>query len=99
MSNFEKPDLAKYKNPIFVSGSDSTMSYWGRSKGKCNRVVCVCEGRAEADYVEQKFRGMKVLKRIEMSERCPRLSPERYLVSWYTRENAPAWFLPVKEEK
>jgi hypothetical protein len=75
-----KVDLLYY----YVTMTDKFMSGWGKAEGKINKYVIRCTTLQEAETIEQNAKRRPEMKHINIVDKLPYYSPERYVLSLKT---------------
>jgi hypothetical protein len=78
-----KVDLLYY----YVTMTDKFMSGWGKAEGKINKYVIRCTTYQEAETIEINAHRRPEMKHINIVNKLPYYSPERYLLSLKTFED------------
>jgi hypothetical protein len=67
--------------PYYVTMTDKFMSGWGEAKGKINKYVIRCSTYQEAEKIELNAHRRPEMKHINIVNKLPYYSPERYVLS------------------
>jgi hypothetical protein len=68
----------------YVTMTDKFMSGWGKAEGKINKYVISCATYQEAEIIEQNAKRRPEMKHINIVDKLPYYSPERYVLSLKT---------------
>lgn len=76
----------------YVTATDNFLSGWGHAEGKINKVVVECETYTEARTVEHNLSMRGEMRYVNIRSSKPYYNKARYLTSYKTKDDAPAWF-------
>ena len=67
---------------VYVTMTDKFMSGWGVAQGKINKLVIECDTMEQAEIIEKNAHKRSEMKAINITQRKPAYSPEKYVTSW-----------------
>jgi len=76
----------------YVTMTDTFMSDWGQAKNRTNKLVLVCETRAEACTVRDNAKARSDMESITIEQARPRYYEGLYKVSWHDKADYPCWY-------
>ena len=80
----------------YVTMTDKFMSGWGMAKNKINKLVIVCNTYEEAKVVAENARNRSEMKYINITDKKPYYSSDRYYVSMHgkgCKDEYESWFV------
>ena len=82
----------KKMKKYYVTMTDKFLSGWGRAKDKINKVVIECDSLQEAETVAENARNRSDMIRVNIATKKPYYNKDKYLISFRTKSDWPAWF-------
>jgi hypothetical protein len=77
---------------MFVTMTDTFMSGWGKAENKINKLVFICDNYEEATIVAENARNRGDQKYINITNKKPYYSSDRYYVQFKNKEEYPNWY-------
>jgi len=81
------------KKPYYVTMTDKFMSGWGRARDLVNKLVIGCDTAEQALIVAENADNRSDQKYINITQKKPYYSQERYLVSYHDITDYKHWFI------
>jgi hypothetical protein len=82
----------KKNNKFYVTMTDRSLSKWGLSKGKINKLVLECNDYEELDKVYNNALKRNDMKYVNIRYTKPCYNKNYYFVSFHNREDYPNFY-------
>lgn len=76
----------------FVVMTDKSLSGWGKSQGKINKLIFTCDNLEQAEIVQQNAKNRSDMKFINITRKKPEYDSERYYVQEKNINEYPKWY-------
>ena len=77
----------------YVTMTDNYMSGWGRSKGRINKLVFVCNNWSETQIVFDNAINRNDQKYVNIRFTTPYYNSKKYYTEFKTKNDYPKWFI------